>query len=530
MTQKSKGQIVTTLLLIALCGIYSVNAQTTVKGDGNAGELNSLELDALANQLMDSNANMKVVARLGDGETDSSLNQTRLETARKYLIEMRGIDKATVTFTEGESIKGEGRLEFYLDNELMLISLAERGKDVRIGCCGDEEDPPTTETNGTDVPMEAKALAALIKELKEVVSKNSPDKNESKLVADKWDKRKDLAGKTKSEVIELLFEDVKSVIKDSGIQYQIYSVFSFYKNIPDEFVSQNNCATASKFGAGDQIGNLNYVTAEKTLTASKLVKTGKSYSLAIETNKDMPAFPPRSFSLTVVQPNQTGGATLGPTKSTYNDDIIMGWVGVGTGIDGLGHVGIDNLYFNCNKAADFAAPDGLKKLGVENIPAVVTRGILLDMAGYLKTDMVKEGTAFNRAEIEGAMKRQGIKSIEQGDVVMFYTGWMKLMGKDNKRFAAGNAGIGIEGANYLASRGVAIVGADNENLEVVPFESGAGVFEVHQILLAKNGIYIIENMNLEEMVKDKAWESMFVLGSPKITGGVQSFVNPIAVR
>lgn len=83
----------------------------------------------------------------------------------------------------------------------------------------------------TDKPMEAKALAALIAELKGIVSKTAPDKNEAKSVGEKWDARKDLAGKTKSEVIELLFEDVKSVIKDSGTQYQIYSTFSFYKNI-----------------------------------------------------------------------------------------------------------------------------------------------------------------------------------------------------------------------------------------------------------------------------------------------------------
>ncbi|MFZ1699869.1 MAG: cyclase family protein [Pyrinomonadaceae bacterium] len=296
------------------------------------------------------------------------------------------------------------------------------------------------------------------------------------------------------------------------------------------FSQQAPCETASKFGANDQIGNLNYVTPEKSLAASKLITKGKSYSLAIETNKDTPAFPPRTFSITVLQPNQTAGATLGATNTTYNDDIIMGWVGIGTGIDGLGHVGIDNLYFNCNKAADFVAPDGLKKLGVENIPAVATRGVLLDMAGYFKTDIVKEGTVFNRAEIEGTMNRQGIRSLEKGDVVMFYTGWLKLLGKDNKRYVAGNPGLGIEGAKYLASRGVAIVGADNENLEVVPFEKGAGVFEVHQILLAKNGIYIIENMNLEEMVKDKTWESLFTLGSPRVTGGVQAIVNPIAIR
>ena len=225
---------------------------------------------------------------------------------------------------------------------------------------------------------------------------------------------------------------------------------------------QKPCATASKFGAADQVGNLNYVTAEKTLAASKLITTGKTYRLAIETNKDVPAFPPRTFSVTILQPDQVAGTSLGPNKTTYNDDIIMGWVGVGTGIDGLGHVGIDNLYFNCNKATDFVAANGLKKLGVENIPAVATRAVLLDMAGYFSTDIVKEGTAFNRAEIEGAMKRQGIKAIEKGDVVLFYTGWLKLIGKDNKRYEDGNPGLGIEGAKYLASRGVAIIGADNE--------------------------------------------------------------------
>ncbi len=290
------------------------------------------------------------------------------------------------------------------------------------------------------------------------------------------------------------------------------------------------CATASRFGPDDQIGNLRYITPEKTLAATRLVTAGKAYRLGIETNGKIPAYPPRTFSVTVLQPEQAGGATLGPTKTTYNDDIIMGWVGVGTGIDGLGHVGIDNLYFNCNKAADFAAPDGLKKLGVENIPAIATRAVLLDMAGYFKTDMVKEGTAFNRPEIEGAMKRQGIKSIEKGDVVLLYTGWLKIMMTDGKRYEDGNPGLGLEGARYLASLGVSIVGADNENLEVVPFEKNAGVFEVHQILIAQNGIYIIENLNLEEMAKDKAWETLFTLGPPRVTGGVQAIVNPITIR
>lgn len=293
---------------------------------------------------------------------------------------------------------------------------------------------------------------------------------------------------------------------------------------------QKPCLTASKFGPADQIGNLNYVTPAKTLEAAKLVTRGKAYRLGIETNKETPAFAPRTFSITVVQPGQSAGATLGPTKTTYNDDIITGWVGVGSQLDGLGHIGVDNLYFNCNKAADFAMTDGLKKLGVENVPAVATRGVLLDMAGYFGTDVVKEGTPFNRAEIEGAMKRQGIKSIERGDVVLFHTGWLKLLGKDNKRFGSVGPGLGREGAKYLASLGVAMVGADTPSVEVIPFEKDAGVFEVHQILIPLNGIHLLENMNTEEMVKDQAWEFLFTLGPARITGGVQAIINPIAIR
>lgn len=293
---------------------------------------------------------------------------------------------------------------------------------------------------------------------------------------------------------------------------------------------QKPCLTASKFGPDDQIGNVNYVTPAKTLAATKLVTKGKTYRLGIETNKDTPAYPPRTFAVTIVQPGQTAGGSIGPTKTTYNDDIISGWAGIGTQLDGLGHIGIDNLYYNCNRAADFAATDGLKKLGVEHVPAVATRGVLLDMAGYFNTDIVKEGTAFNRAEIEGAMKRQGIKAIEKGDVVLFYTGWLKLIGKDNKRFGAAAPGLGRDGAKYLASLEVAIVGSDTWSFEVLPFEKDAGVFEVHQILIPLNGIHILENINTEEMVKDQAWEFLFTLGAARITGGVQSIVNPIAIK
>ncbi len=158
----------------------------------------------------------------------------------------------------------------------------------------------------------------------------------------------------------------------------------------------------SRFGAGDQIGAANYLTPGLALQASRLVRSGKTYSLAIPTTPDTPALAPRSFRMTVVQPGQVGGATLGPSKSSYNDDILAAWVAVGTQIDGLGHVGIDNVYYNGNKASDFVTATGLTRLGIEGIPPFVTRGVVLDMAGYFGSERLKEGHAFQRADLQGA--------------------------------------------------------------------------------------------------------------------------------
>jgi kynurenine formamidase len=285
----------------------------------------------------------------------------------------------------------------------------------------------------------------------------------------------------------------------------------------------------SKWGPNDEIGAANLLTPQLAAEAAKLVKTGKTYPLGFETNASTAAYAPRTWSVTVLQPGQAGGISLGGTKTTYNDDIYMGWVGTGSQIDGLGHIGIDNVYYNCNKNSEFVQANGLKKLGIEKVPPFVTRGIVLDMTAYYGADPVKEGTAFNRKEIDEQAKRQGI-DIKKGDVVLFHTGWQALEGKDNKRFLGGEPGLGKEGALYLASKEVIAIGADQWALEVIPFEKDVGVFEVHQILLARNGIYILENMNTGPLVKDKAYEFMFVLGASRITGGVQAIINPVAIR
>ena len=91
-------------------------------------------------------------------------------------------------------------------------------------------------------------------------------------------------------------------------------------------------------------------------------------------------------------------------------------------------------------------------------------------------------------------------------------------------------GLGVDGARYLAELGVVAVGADSTAVEVIPFENPNRPFDVHQTLLTKNGVYILENMWTRELATDRAYEFLFVLGQPKFKGAVQMVVNPIAIR
>lgn len=296
------------------------------------------------------------------------------------------------------------------------------------------------------------------------------------------------------------------------------------------------CATAeekqwwpSKWGADDTLGSFNMLGPEMTLKAASLIKTGKTYRLGIETNRATPAYPPRSFEVTVLFPNQYNGTTYGDNGFNFFDDKMDGWMGVGSQIDGLGHAATDGVFYNGFKGKDFAKVDGLQRMGVEDYPPIVTRGVMLDIAACMGTDMLAEGTVFNRAEIIACEKKQGT-SIAKGDVVLFNTGWMKMLDTDPERFGKVEPGLGADGARYLVEKDVVAVGADNWALEVLPVEDPKIMFPVHQELINYAGVYILENMDTRELAADKAYEFMFILGPARITGAVQMIINPIAIR
>ena len=285
----------------------------------------------------------------------------------------------------------------------------------------------------------------------------------------------------------------------------------------------------SKHGADDTLGAINHLSAEQVVEAAKLVKTGKTYPLGVVTGWQTPAYPPRHYAISIIQPGFHNGPTMGANLATGNDDLLYTWMGIGSQIDGLGHMGINHEYYNGLKPEDFVSPTGLTALSIDQLPPIVTRGVLLDMTRHFNKNPLPAGTAFNEAEIKAQAAAQGV-TIGKGDVVLFNTGWQALAGVDNEAFMAGEPGLGLGGAKYLASLDVVAVGADTWGLEVLPGEDETLVFPVHPELLAKNGIYILENMNVGELAKDEGWEFLFVLGQPRFEGAVQAVINPVAIR
>ena len=288
-------------------------------------------------------------------------------------------------------------------------------------------------------------------------------------------------------------------------------------------------AAPAKYGAGDTNGAMNNLSPEATVKAARLVKLGKVYALGIVTGPDTPAWPGRSTSVAVMGIDDGGGTPMGPNKVTGHDDIIMTFVGIGTQLDGFGHIGIDRVHYNGVHARDFYRPDGVTKFGTEAILPTATRGILLDMTKQLNQNPLPPGTAFNRIDIDAAAKAAGV-TIGKGDVVLFHTGWLATAKTDPAKFIASQPGLGREGAEYLASLGVVMVGADSSALEAIPFEDPAAPFIVHQTLLVKHGVHILENIDTAALAADGATQFLFVLGQPRIKGTVQAIVNPVAIR
>ena len=282
----------------------------------------------------------------------------------------------------------------------------------------------------------------------------------------------------------------------------------------------------SPYGEEDRIGAANNLSADGVKSAARLVKTGKVYQLGVKTGPSTPAFGnSRTYTVERLLPGDPARVD-GNERVTSFDERVTTSMGIGTQIDGLAHLGVDNHAYNGLPYTDLI--DSFE-LQTADIPPFVTRGVLIDMAKYFGVESLEAGQAFNEAEIKAAASAQGV-TINKGDIVLFHTGWMGAkMESDPDTFRSQQPGIGEGGAIYLSDLGVVGIGADTVALEAIPFEDPNKIFIVHQTMLAKRGVYVLETIDTRELAKDGLKEFMFVAAAPRFEGTVQIVLNPLAI-
>ena len=220
----------------------------------------------------------------------------------------------------------------------------------------------------------------------------------------------------------------------------------------------------SKWGPGDQRGSANHMKPETVLGATRLIKSGEVIELGHVLSADMPISGTRQFNV------HTKRTFMNPQSNRRgsNEELVTSEIGqVGTQLDGFTHQTIGDSLYNCVKLDDVQTRTGFKKLGIENVGALFTRGVLIDVAGLKGVDILPDNYEITPRDLEQALEKDMLKP-QSGDALIINTGWGKLWGKDNARYAKGCPGIGVAASEWLAKQDPMLVGSDNFPVEVSP--------------------------------------------------------------
>lgn len=292
----------------------------------------------------------------------------------------------------------------------------------------------------------------------------------------------------------------------------------------------------SKWGAKDELGSGNLMGPETVLRAAKLIHTGQVFRLGFDLSADLPLIGSRRFDLHMKRGTSTAPGTRGE-----NEEVVITELGqVGTQLDGFAHQMYSGEYYNCITDAEMnatgasdlsnGARQGFPKLGVQNIPDMVTRGVLIDVAGLKNVDMLPDTYVITAEDLQEALAKEKV-TLLPGDAVMIRTGWGKLYTvKDKERYLKAMPGIGIGAGEWLVKQNPMMVGADNCCLEVRPYPGQKVNLPIHAMFLIVYGVHIVENLNLEQLAAEHAYQTAYIMEILKIKGGTGSTVAPIAIR
>jgi kynurenine formamidase len=240
--------------------------------------------------------------------------------------------------------------------------------------------------------------------------------------------------------------------------------------------------------------------------------------------------PPFSIGLHTSH-KQTTGVIPGGIAFSADMMFFSGQHGAPT-IDALGHISDNGKLFNGTDALANDGAAGLASLGIEAYPTdkLLNRAVLLDIARFKKVEALAPGQEITAEDLESCARAQGVE-IRPGDSVLIRTGYGKYFETDKAKFTGPRPGPGEGAARWLASKRVFLVGDDQMSFEVVT-DKGS-LFPCHRILIGDSGIYIVENLNLEELGRvlsdQRAWEFVLVLNPPRIRGATGMAVNAFAI-
>jgi kynurenine formamidase len=271
-------------------------------------------------------------------------------------------------------------------------------------------------------------------------------------------------------------------------------------------------------GVTSDIGALTSVTDEKRLEALRLVRHGRLYDLGHVLDESCPVFPGRYFRQTLVTTaHHANGEGIGENRVNWITEVFSATTQLGTHLDTLGHLQMGDRGYGGLTVAELAGPSGLMRLGAETIPQIVTRGLLVDVSG----------AGLGPGGVIG-VEHVGDLDPAPGDAVFFHTGWGAHW-EDAETYLSGEPGPGIELAEWLAERGVAVTGCDTWSYGPVPAEDPGRPFEVPQRLNVQHGVFVVENLDTAELAADGVREFAVVLTHPKLRGATGAWVSPIAL-
>jgi kynurenine formamidase len=211
----------------------------------------------------------------------------------------------------------------------------------------------------------------------------------------------------------------------------------------------------------------------------------------------------------------------------YSGDVVLMYTHTGTHIDALNHFGYGDAIYNGFTAADHLGSRHWTKAGVDTMPPILTRAVLLDVAKTLGYAVLPDSYAITVDDCERALARTGVQ-LQPGDIALIRTGRMSLW--PDPVVMQDTPGLGVEAARWLTAQQIAAVGADNGSIENTPSPDPSNWLPGHCHFLAEAGVPMIELLNLESLSQDDVHESLFIGAPLKIRGATGSPLRPIAMR